>query len=394
MECVYCALITYNSAMKKIHIFLFFVTPVLFFDCTSGKKAFEQGDYYSAVLKAVNRLRQNPGHKKSKETLRKGYPLALQTIEQDASNKLSSNAPFKYRDALKSFELINVMYEEIRRSPGALKVVPNPKDYYDKIAEMKQRAAVESYDAAMTALNRGTREDAKQAYYLFSDVQNFVPDYKDVRNRIEEAHFKATLKVVVEQIPVPTRYELSARFFQDKIEEYLHSHFRSNPFVRFYTPKEAKQENLKYVDQYLRLQFDDFTVGETHLLKDTETITKDSVKVGSVTVEGKQVDAFGTVSAKLTKWKKQVVSNGMFSMAIYDGHTDAVLSHNKFNGEFVWFSEWGNFNGDEKALDAEHLKICKNSEVPPPPPQQMFIEFTRPIYDQLLSAVNSFYGRY
>lgn len=380
--------------MKKIYIILLFITPILFFDCSSGKKAFEQGDYYEAVLKAVNRLRQNPDHKKSRETLKKGYPLALQTIEQDASNSLSSNATFKFRDALRSYQLVNVMYEEIRRSPGALQVVPNPRDYYDKIAEMKQKAAHESYEAGITALARNTREDAKKAYYLFQDVQEFMPGYKDVRNKIEEAHFKGTLKVVVEQIPVPTRYELSANFFQDKIEEYLHSQFRSNLFVRFYTPKEAERENLEYVDQYIRLQFDDFTVGETHVLKDTETISKDSVKVGTVTIEGKKVDAYGTVSAKITKWKKQVVSNGLFSMAIYDGHTNAVLSHNKFNGEFVWFSEWGSFNGDERALDEVQLKICKNEEVPPPPPQDMFIEFTRPIYDQLVSSVNSFYSRY
>lgn len=380
--------------MKKLYFLFLLIAPVLFFDCSSGKKAYEQGDYYSAVLKAVNRLRQKPNHKKSRETLKKGYPLALQTIEQDAKNSLSSNAPFKYRDALRSYEKVNVMYEEIRRSPAALKVIPSPKNYYDKISQMKQRAAEESYNAGIVALKRDTREDAKAAYFLFKDVQEFVPGYKDVRNKLEEAHFKATLKVVVEQIPVPTRYDLSARFFQDKIEEYLHSHFRSNEFVRFYTPREADREKLPYVDQYLRLQFDDFVVGETHLVKDTETITKDSVKVGTVTIEGKKVDAYGTVSAKLTKWRKEVISKGLFSMKVFDANSNAVLSHQKFNGEFVWFSEWGSFNGDERALSDEQLQICRNSEVPPPPPQDLFIEFTRPIYDQLLSAVNNFYGRY
>ncbi|ELR73497.1 hypothetical protein C900_04349 [Fulvivirga imtechensis AK7] len=382
--------------MKKLYpFFLLLVIPLLFFECSSGKKAFERGDYYDAVLKAVNRLRQKPDHKKSRETLRTGYPLALQTIEQDAKNSLASNAQFKYRDALRSYEKVNVMYEEIRRSPGALKVVPNPKNYYDKIADMKQRAAKESYDAGIVALNRDTREDAKNAYFYFQDVNTFVPGYKDVRNKLEEALYKATLKVVVEQIPVPTRYNLSARFFQDKIEEYLHSQFRSNQFVRFYTPREAKRENLPYVDQYLRLQFDDFVVGETHILKDTETITRDSVKVGKVTLEdGTTADAYGTVKAKLTVWKKEVVSKGLFSMQVFDANSNAVLTHRKFNGEFVWFSQWGSFNGDERALSDEQLAICKSSEVPPPPPQDLFIEFTRPIYDQLLPAVDSFYKRY
>lgn len=381
--------------MKKLYIPFFLLCAILFFDCSSGKKAFERGDYYDAVLKAVNRLRQKPNHKKSRETLREGYPLALQTLEQDARNSLTGNHPFKYRETLRSYELINAMYEEIRRSPGALRVIPRPKNYYDKMAEIKQKAAKESYDAGIIALKRETREDAKKAYFLFQDANTFVSNYKDVRKKLEEALFIATLKVVVEQIPVPTRYDLSARFFQDKIEEYLHSHFRSNQFVRFYTPREAEREKLPYVDQYLRLQFDDFVVGETHVLRDTETISRDSVKVGTVTLEdGTKKDAYGTVKAKLTVWKKEVSSRGLFSMKVYNARTNAVLSHEKFSGEFVWLSQWGSFNGDERALTEEQLAICKNSEVPPPPPQDLFIEFTRPIYDQLLPAVNNFYSRY
>lgn len=369
--------------------------PVLFFDCSSGKKAYEQGDYYSAVLKAVNRLRQKPSHKKSKETLRKSYPLALQTLQSDANNRANSNAPFKYRDALYAYQKINNMAEEIKRSPGALRVIPRPETFYPKVAALKQQAAEESYNAGLIALGRKTREDAKDAYYLFVDANKFIPGYKDVRNKIEEAKFDATLKIVFEQIPVPTRYDLSARFFQDKIEEYLNTQYRSNIFVRFYSPREAERENLPYVDQFLRLQFDDFVVGETHTERNTETVSRDSVKVGTVTLEdGSTVDAYNTVYAKITTYKKVVISKGLFSMRIVDAGNKAVLSHQKFNGQFEWYTQWGSFNGDERALTEEELEICNQNEVAPPPPQDLFIEFTRPIYDQLIAAINDFYRRY
>ena len=42
--------------------------------CTSGKKAMERGDYYQSVISAVDRLRKNPDHKKSTETLQISYP--------------------------------------------------------------------------------------------------------------------------------------------------------------------------------------------------------------------------------------------------------------------------------------------------------------------------------
>lgn len=381
--------------MDKLYYSIFFVLILFFSACSSGKKAFQQGDYYQAVLKSVNRLRQNPTHKKSRETLKQSYPLAVETLERSAINAISSDSPFKFKESLRAYEQVNSMYEEIRRSPGALRVVPNPKDFYTKVAELKEKAADESYEAGLNALQRDTQEDAKRAYYLFSDVKRFVPGYKDVNNKLDEAKFRATLKVVIEQIPVPTRYDLSARFFQDKIEEYLHTQFRGSQFVRFYTPEEAERDQLPYVDHFLRLQFDDFVVGKTSLERNTESVSKDSVKVGKVTLEdGTKIDAYSTVYAKVTINKKEVKSNGLFSMQVFDGNTNAVLTHRKFNGEYVWTSRWGSFKGDERALSDDQLKACKREEATPPPPQDLFIEFTRPIYNQLTGAINRFYSRY
>ena len=381
--------------MKIYYYLLIFVLAVVASSCSSGKKAYENGNYAEAVVKSVNRLRKNPDHKKSKETLRKSYPLAIGNLERSASEKLAGMSPTKYTEALRIYEDINYLGEEIRRSPGALSVIPNPKAYKAKVEELKQLAAKENYDAALVLLNRNTREDAREAYIMFRRAHEFVPNYKDVRNLMEEALFEATLKVVVEQIPVPARYNLSGKYFQDKIEEYLHTQFRSSEFVKFYTKNEVEAAQLPYVDQYLRLQFDDFVIGETHLTKVVETVSKDSVVVGTVKLEdGKKANVYNTVSAKVTIFRKEVISRGLFSMQIFDAHTNAMLHHRKFNPESVWFSTWGTFNGDERALSDDQFKICQNSEVPPPPPQELFISFAMPIYDQLIPNINSYYSKY
>src|SRR5690606_33597071 len=166
--------------MKILYYFLIFVLLAGSLFCSSGKKAYESGNYAEAVLKSVNRLRKNPDHKKSKETLRKSYPLAIENLERSATDKLASLSPTKYTDALRIYEDINYLSEEIRRSPGALSVVPNPKAYKAKVEELKQLAAKENYDAALVLLNRNTREDAREAYILFRRAHEFVPNYKDV----------------------------------------------------------------------------------------------------------------------------------------------------------------------------------------------------------------------
>ncbi|MBL0743618.1 hypothetical protein [Chryseolinea lacunae] len=362
--------------------------------CSSGKQAFERGDYYGAVMKSVSRLRQNPDHSKSLETLKSAYPLAVEYFEGEANNQIASNSAFKWKNAIQSYDQINALYEAIRQCPGCKKVVPSPKNYYAEIGPLKEKAADESYNAGIDALMKGNRMEARKAFFNFSDAQTFVPGYKDVIEYLAKAKFEATLKVVIEQIPVPARYNLSGGFFQDKVEEFLHNNYPEQSFIQFYTPEEAKIANLPAADQIMRIQFDDFAVGNTLMREKEETVTRDSVKVGETKVNGKVIPVYNTVKAKLTTYRKELSSNGLLSMVVVDAKTNGVLTHRKFSGEYVWVSQWARFNGDERALTDEQLRICKLREQQPPNPQDLFLEFTKPIYNQLIPSVKSFYQSY
>src|SRR5690349_2249056 len=116
--------------MRLVYRYVF-VSLVLFaLGCSSGKKAYERGDYYDAVLKAVNRIRKDPDHSKSRETLKNAYPLALQFFETQAQNEIASNTSFRWKNVIGYYNTINNMYEQIRQCPGCLQVVSNPKNYY------------------------------------------------------------------------------------------------------------------------------------------------------------------------------------------------------------------------------------------------------------------------
>lgn len=362
--------------------------------CSSGKKAYERGDYYESVMKSIQRLRQNSDHDKSAETLRSAYPLAVEYLEDQAKNEIASNSQYKWRNAIRSYDMINNMYEEIKRCPGCLEVVKNPREFYGEIGPLKEKAAEESYQAGIAALMKGTREDAKSAYFNFADAQQYVPGYKDVVEYLDKAKSEATVKVILEQIPVPNRYNLSGGFFQDKVEEFLHSNYPDQGFVKFYTPEEAQSVQLPHADQIMRIQFDDFSVGNVRMTEKEETVTRDSVKVGEAKLEGKTVPVYNTVKAKLTTYRKEILSNGLLSMVIVDAQTNGILTHRKFSGEYGWVSTWARFNGDERALTDNQLALCKSKEMSPPAHQDLFLEFTRPIYNQLIPAVRSFYQNY
>jgi hypothetical protein len=50
---------------------LILVAIITLTGCASGKKAYERGDYYEAVMLSVSKLRQNPDHMKIQRGLEK-----------------------------------------------------------------------------------------------------------------------------------------------------------------------------------------------------------------------------------------------------------------------------------------------------------------------------------
>lgn len=256
------------------------VTALVLGACSSGKNSFEHGDYYGAVISSVNRLRKNSDHKKSVETLRQAYPMAVRFYEDRANTAIASAQSFKWSEVVNAYTTINNMYDEIKRCPGALRVIPDPVNYFSKLQEARQNAAEENYAAGITALQFNDREKAKQAYAFFKTAHAFVPGYKDVTNYLEAALSAATVKVLVEPIPVHSKsVGVSATFFNDKISEFVHAAPISE-FVKFYTREEAETIKLN-PDHIIQLQFDDFTVGQVFRHEKEIQLTKDSVVMGS-----------------------------------------------------------------------------------------------------------------
>jgi len=165
-----------------------------------------------------------------------------------------------------------------------------------------------------------------------------------------------------------------------------------NEFVAFYSEKDARSIGLRRPDQVLKLQFEDFNVGQSRAFQNKETIERDSVEVGEVTLEnGRKKSVMGTVKATLITRRLEVLSNGVLSMTINEGGSNTRIYRDEMPGEFLWFAEWATFQGDERALSEEQLQLCKSVEATPPQPQELFVEFTRPIFSNLTQQLNRYY---
>jgi hypothetical protein len=383
--------------MKK-HIYILLIIGAsicaVFQACKSAKKSLKRGDYDDSVLRAVDKLKSTPNHSSSLDILKAAYPNALdQHLNGIARNKNASDI-FRWETEANEYTSLNRLYEAINGCASCSKAV-TPQNFAAEEKSARQRAFSVRYTEGEKSFSTGTRESARVAYEHFEKANIFLPDYKDIQKKLDEAYDVATFKVVVEQVLVTSKvYQLSNAYFQDRINEFLQTNKRMNKFVRFYTPGEATETKVK-PDHVITLQFDDFVVGQTLIEKNTETVTsKDSVKVSEKTVGKAKIPIYGKVTAKLTKSRKTLHSGGLLDMRIEDFQTRRIVNQEKFTGEYNWMCEWANYNGDERALTAAEIRMCKSQELLPPAPQELFVEFSKPIYDRLTNRLRTYYAKY
>ncbi len=502
--------------MKKfLFPILLLLAAVLMDGCSSGKQAYEKGNYDDAVLKAIHRLRKNPNSKKAAETLSESYPLTISWHRDNIARAKSSTEEFKWERVVLEYQQINHLYGELSRCPAGMRLIPNPVNYQAELNDAKEQAASIRYHKGDQLLTRAKethdRFEAREAYINFSVATDLLGEYKDVRDKLAESKFIATLKVVIEPIPVHSRnLQLSNEFFENKILEFVET-MPVNEFVQFYSFTEAQNIGLKNPDQIIQIQFDDFVLGQTYLKEKEIQVSKDSVILAVIkaknhvtsadawavndkelylsnslaapiivspalgieevsmnnekkvtvchkipgslgatstiaisqaalqhhidhgdvqgtcngetdpqqeatipivketptedTPEGETnetaekaepttTNVYGTVKATVHVFHKSLTSNGVMDFKIIDAHNQRVLTQEKMPGEFVWYTEWGYFNGDERALDDYFKDLVKLKEAQPPGPQDLFVAFTQPIYGQITYKIKDFYRNY
>ncbi len=382
--------------MKKWGSFILVI--FLLGSCSSGKKALDRGDYIEAIEKAVNRLSSDPNNKKAKQVVSNGYSLAMDYYQEEIDHILSSNDAFKWGKTLNIMNRVNHLSNLIRRVPAARSLVPSPKMYTSELNQATERAAEERYQAGLISLSRPSREDAKDAYYHFSQADNLIPSYKDVLEKMYEAKDRATIHVILESVALPLkRYELSSEFFYEQVINRMKQRFPSSGFVAFYTPEEANKQKVQYPDMVVRMEFYDFFIGQPQHFEKEETLDRVverevEVKVSrdSTRIEKRQERLRG----KIKIITDEVTSQGLLNVKIEEFQTQKLILSEEVPGEFLWRNQYGIFVGDEGVLTKQQVRIINNRAVPPPGPQDLFVEFTRPIYSRLTDRLSQYFNKY
>jgi hypothetical protein len=345
--------------------------------CSSGKKAYERGDYATAVYQAVERLRQKPDHTKSQEALRLAYPMAVEFLEMQANSTIASDEPFKWKKAIGYYQQINQLQEQVKTSPAALRVIKNPVSKHTAIADLKTKAAEESYEAGIQSMMKNTRSGAIQAFYLFKEANDFEPGIRDVVEMQSRAEYDATLRIAyTEQV---YRNDWVA------VEPVVNS--LRLPFTKFYTPAQAEAEKAP-IHHTLLIEVLGYNEGRPTTTK-SETVHTDSVQVDK-TIGGKKVKVYENITGRSTLFEKRATSQGTVRLTIKEQDTAKQLMNNEVTGNGVWTDSWARCSGDTRAIPERIRKACSKTE-PQPDSQVLLKQARQEVLKQVENSLSSFY---
>jgi hypothetical protein len=90
----------------------------------------------------------------------------------------------------------------------------------------------------------------------------------------------------------------------------------------------------------------------------------------------------------------QVASGGLLELKAIEFESQKVVFTDKIPGQYRWENKYGVFIGDPEVLDNTLSNIVSNKVLMPPAPQDMFVLFTKPIFNQLTEKLTNYFRQY
>lgn len=358
--------------MKRNYI-LIAISCLLLAACSSGKKRLEQGDYDTAVYKAVKRLQQKPQLSKAEKVLRQAYTLAVNEHMEVVRFHDNMDDMFKYDKMVREYEMIAHLNSAIRRYPLYASLV-TLTSVQNELATVRQEAAMAHKLEGERLLTLDNKQRARQAYHHFVQANSFKAGVVSTQ-MLDNAQDAGTVNVVLE-------FANSARFFRSYNTDAVFNTVRNNfkgtryRFMRVVEPGELDGAP----DDIIQIEMDDAHIGGVDFSENVYELKKEDVYMGEATTDsGEVVEVYGTVTADYIEYCKTINSRAQLMIQHLDGNTSAVHHRQVFPSTYCWTEKWATYRGDERALTDSHLDFVKRSEPSLPNPEWLFSQTTAPL---------------
>jgi len=186
--------------MKRIVPFIFMLSIILS-GCGSSKKQLQKGNYDAAIDKAVKQLRKDPNDVKQIDILDQSYKVANDQDNERVRFLKMEGKPSNWDEIYLVYKALNDRQSLVRTvTPLNAKGRSVDYPYVDYMPEMvnaKRKAADFYFAHGNELMKNGIKESYRQAFDEFVRAKQYIGDYEDIDNKIQEAKYLGMSRVFV-----------------------------------------------------------------------------------------------------------------------------------------------------------------------------------------------------
>lgn len=362
--------------------------------CGSNKNYLERSDENKALLDAIKKLNKNTTDEQASIAVPILYSSILKKHQEKINSYSASKDINRWDKIIGEYNHLQDAYNSIINSTAAFKLI-TPENFSTQLLEAKQNAATDYYEIAEDYLTKKGRENAKRAYNNFKKADKYIPGYKDVQSKINEAYENAIVDVVINPVQDDryffnsgwgnSGYDYSNEYFQRTLVRDLayNNNSSNNTYAaRFYSDWEARRENIE-PDWTIDLRLRNMNLPQPTTYNERRERSA-QVQNGTDT-SGKPI--YKPVFATLNITRMSFTAHADMDVLIKDLETPKTISRKSFREDYRWQAEKATYTGDSRALSSADWEIINNNNFYQPRREDILNELYKKIYPQVLSNI-------
>lgn len=388
------------------NIYFFFIIAFLALSCNSVKrtqKYVARGDYNKAIDLAVKKLQKEKTSAKFDEhigILEDAYSKAtkddirsINILRKDPSLNNIREIYYTYRNLHDRQNLIRPLLPLYSRGMGR-----NANflfsDYDSELSKSKQDYVSALYKEAKLYYQRNTKEDYRNAYNIFLDLDELQPQYKDVFQLKKNAQFRGTNFILV------SIKNHSGKMIPYRLEQELLA-FNTLGLEQMWTEYHERRENGIQYDRGIDLNFNAIEISPERIFKD-KILRNSRIKDGYENQKDRRGNVLKDSLGNAIRIEKFIdvsaeISTTLQEKAVFVGGTivykDLIrrreINNYPLSCEFIFEHAFATFRGDERALLPEDRRILQNKFLAFPSNEQMVFDAGEEIKQQLKQILSN-----
>lgn len=347
------------------------------------EKQLHSGDYDLAISNALKKLENNKDKKRKQSYVMMLQDAFYKVVEQDHTNLnhlTKDGNPELYETIYNTYLDLDSRQNAIKRvlplQIAGQNLELDFNDYSNQIINYRTKVSEYKYTQAKQLMTTNDKFYNRDAYELLQSIEAINPNYKNVRELMNEAHFKGTDFVLV-TIQNQTRQILPQRLEADLLN------FDTYGLDQFWTTYHANADyNLEY-DYAMDLQLQRINISPEHVTERQLLRQKNIVDGweyvldanGNVAKDslGNDIKQDKIVNIKARFFEiNQLKSTQVIAKVVYtDLKQNQILDNFNIDSQFVFENTFGTVKGDQRALNNDDLQLLKNKQVLFPSNEQM-----------------------